>query len=260
MTYYKNIKTAGFTLVELSIVIIIIGLLISGISAGTELIHQARLNKTVREFQAYDIASQLFNDKYGYFPGDFPNASAYWASGVNGNGNGSIEGTYYVSGGESFGFWQHLSLAGMIQQRLDDSANNAAFTDANFKPDINVPASALNDSTVYTAISNSYWSNYSSKAPGLSILYSGPVGSYWYGVGVHDAYNIDSKMDDGNPFTGKVISYDEPSISLCTNYNIQALGGTSVPANPQYLLSTGNINHCAVVYGLFGYSYKGLGQ
>ena len=64
---YKK-RTQGFTLVELSIVIIIIGFLISGISAGQSLIQQAKLNSVITEFMEFDTALQAFKIRYNYLP------------------------------------------------------------------------------------------------------------------------------------------------------------------------------------------------
>ena len=60
----------GFTLVELSIVIIIIGFLIAGISAGTSLIRQAGLSSVITDLTNYKMAVNMFKDKYGGLPGD----------------------------------------------------------------------------------------------------------------------------------------------------------------------------------------------
>ena len=62
----------GFTLVELSIVLVIIGLLIGGILVGQSLIESAKINKVVKEFQQYEIAVAQFKLKFKYLPGDHP--------------------------------------------------------------------------------------------------------------------------------------------------------------------------------------------
>lgn len=60
----------GFTLVELSIVLVIIGLLVGGILVGQSLIDAAKLNSLVRQFQQYDAAANSFKSKYKFLPGD----------------------------------------------------------------------------------------------------------------------------------------------------------------------------------------------
>lgn len=262
MTNYQSAdKTAGFTLVELSIVIIIIGILVSGISAGSALIKQARLNKTIQELQSYDVATRLFTDKYNYFPGDFPNASSLWPGAFNGNGNRGIDWTWFIAGDESFATWQHLGFAGLIQQHLNDLPNNPNFATPDFKVGVNVPASSYSESAVYSIISNPQWSNYSSFAPYIIIVGSQAVNNVgpWTVVSVLDAYNIDNKLDNGNPFNGKVISWD-PGTDACTNYDLPTLNGTSVPSNPQYQLTNQSQNACVVSYALYDYTFKGLGK
>ena len=86
---HKYIKiTDGFTLVELSIVIIIIGFLIAGIAAGKSLIRQTKLNSIITESQMYILAINTFKDRYSYYPGDLPNAEAYWPTTNSGGGDG----------------------------------------------------------------------------------------------------------------------------------------------------------------------------
>lgn len=70
----KNVKTqSGFTLVELAIVLVIVGLLISGVLKGQELIANAQLNSTVAKIKAIESAGVTFRDNYSYLPGDLPN-------------------------------------------------------------------------------------------------------------------------------------------------------------------------------------------
>lgn len=99
----------GFTLVELSIVIIIIGFLIAGIAAGTSLVQQAALNSVIVEAQTYLAAFNTFKSRYSYYPGDFPYASSYWPNTVNGNGDGLIQ---YPD--ENQGVWEQLNADKII--------------------------------------------------------------------------------------------------------------------------------------------------
>lgn len=72
----QNVKTQrGFTLVELAIVLVIVGLLISGVLKGQELIANAQLNSTVAKAKAIEGAGVTFRDNYSYLPGDLPNGA-----------------------------------------------------------------------------------------------------------------------------------------------------------------------------------------
>src|ERR1019366_3549131 len=115
----------GFTLLELSIVLVIIGLLIGGIFVGQSLIHTAQLNSVISEFNRYQTSVQNFKMQYQALPGDMTNATAIWGSAggtgadatcqntasttaatCNGNGDGAIS-TSVVVMDEELRAWQH---------------------------------------------------------------------------------------------------------------------------------------------------------
>ena len=80
-------KNSGFTLVELSIVLVIIGLLVGGILAGADLIRIARLNSIREEVEKFKMATNVFYGKYNCLPGDCYNITTYLSGVTNGNGN-----------------------------------------------------------------------------------------------------------------------------------------------------------------------------
>src|SRR5437763_7869808 len=120
-------KPQGFTLLELSIVLVIIGLLIGGIFVGQSLIHTAQINAVISEFNRYQTAVQNFKQQYQALPGDMNNATSFWGSAggtgadatcfntlsntaatCNGNGDGSIQ-TSVSLWDEVYRAWQHLA-------------------------------------------------------------------------------------------------------------------------------------------------------
>lgn len=126
----------GFSLVELSIVLVILGLLTGGILTGQSLIRAAELRSITSEQQRLLTAVQTFRDKYFALPGDMPNATRFWgrhstdgwcvtnsAAAVNaatgtcdGNGNGLLVPSVAASqSGETFQFFRQLALAGLME-------------------------------------------------------------------------------------------------------------------------------------------------
>ena len=114
-------KTRGFTLVEIAIVLVIIGLLLGGILKGQEMITQAKIKNLIADFSGVSAAYHGYQDRYRAIPGDDPGAAARWAvapAAVSGNGNGIVGGTYNLSpcvlATESCSFWDHLRRAGFV--------------------------------------------------------------------------------------------------------------------------------------------------
>src|SRR5665647_3929364 len=119
-------KQTGFTLVEIAIVLVIIGLLLGGILKGQEMITQAKIKNVVNDFNGITAAVNSYQDRYKALPGDDLNAATRWTSytAVSGNGDGvfGTAGTdlYNLSPAsaavakENNLFWWHLRLAGFV--------------------------------------------------------------------------------------------------------------------------------------------------
>ncbi len=123
----KKSTDAGFTLVEIAIVLVIIGLLLGGILKGQEMITQAKIKNVINDFNGITVAITSYQDRYRALPGDDKNAAARWTiqAPANGDGDGVIAGLYNANdtsgtGGapaaaaESNLFWQHLRIAGFV--------------------------------------------------------------------------------------------------------------------------------------------------
>lgn len=114
----------GYSLIELSMVLIIVGLLVAGVMKGNELIAQARMRNIASTFDNLAQAIYGYQERYRYLPGDDPMAQGRWPSNAsNGDGNRLICGAYHGGSGgiacagsttESMLVWQHLRLAGLI--------------------------------------------------------------------------------------------------------------------------------------------------
>ena len=131
----KN-KNIGFTLIELSIVLVIIGLIIGGVLLGNDLINAAAIRSQISQIEKYQTAVRTFQGKYGYLPGDIPDPTAtqfgFLARGTNqgeGDGNGILENSsgggcnvvgncgnsFSPLAGELMLFWADLSQTGLIE-------------------------------------------------------------------------------------------------------------------------------------------------
>ena len=102
-------KQQGFTLIEIAIVLVIIGLLLGGILQGQSLINSARVRNLISQEDGIKAAFYGFQDRYRALPGDFVQIALIPGATQPGNGNGQIE-----AGAESIAVWDHLSHAGFI--------------------------------------------------------------------------------------------------------------------------------------------------
>ncbi len=218
--------TRGFSLVELSIVLVILGLLTGGILAGQSLIRAAELRSVSTEYNRYVAASQTFRDKYFAIPGDIANATSFWGKDsaacpahtgtaatpgtCNGNGDGLVDITTSAPGSapsESFAYFQHLAFAGLVEGTYTGLSGAGGAQDAIIGT--NVPRSRVN---------NAGWTAYFlNDAPAANLtVFEGNYGNiYFFGrqlagtstwgdtLKPEEAWNIDTKMDDGKPGTGK---------------------------------------------------------
>jgi len=112
-------KAKGFTLVEIAIVLVIIGLLLGGILKGQEMITQAKIKNVIADFSGVSAAYHGYQDRYRAIPGDDPNANTRWTTPTaakQGNGNGVVAGKYNSSTAdeESRTWWDHLRRAGFV--------------------------------------------------------------------------------------------------------------------------------------------------
>jgi prepilin-type N-terminal cleavage/methylation domain-containing protein len=195
----KN-NQGGFTLVEIAIVLVIIGLLLGGVLKGQELINSAKVKNMVNDFRTASALVYGYQDRFKSFPGDqtqaqldaafgagIANACAAGADCVNNNGRVDGDWNAQAATSETFVFWQHVRLA-----NLATGATNIA--DANYLPR-NADGGRLG---VESGVS----------AAGVAAPFiQGMRGAFYVcSDGVLGRYvrQIDTTMDDGNTAGGSV--------------------------------------------------------
>lgn len=248
----------AFSLVELSVVLVIIGLLIGGLLAGQSLIRAAELRSVTTEYQRYVIAVKAFRGKYRGLPGDTRHATRVWGEvdsdpatcsttegtgteTCNGDGNGIVYSDNAQGSNELFRFWQHLGNAGLIEGSYSGISGPGQFYyDAVI--DTNVPSSVFGKAgwSVYSSgylTGNPQWfdGNYDNV-----FLYGEKLTNSFTeapAMKPEEAWNLDSKLDDQVPTRGVVRSHKTWS-DCNTNSNMSAA----------YNLSN-TTKACALVFG-----------
>jgi prepilin-type N-terminal cleavage/methylation domain-containing protein len=113
-------KQKGFTLVEIAIVLVIVGLLIGGVLKGQEMITNAKLKRIESDNAGIAAAMFSYQDRYLQLPGDDDSADTRFTifnglSGINGNSDGSIDGKWVGDiDTETANFWKHLRASGLV--------------------------------------------------------------------------------------------------------------------------------------------------
>lgn len=237
-------RTRGFSLVELSIVLVILGLLVGGVLSGQSLIRAAELRSVSSEYQRYYAAVQTFRDKYFALPGDMANATAFWGQATNctpGTGGGALTGgtcnghtTNGVIGEisnifelrERFYAWDHLARAGLVEGTFTGlSGVGHVYDDA--IAGINVPRAKLGSNVGWCIGAGSYSMPFrfnvdynnsiefgSTADPVAAYCSSGGSGNGGMPLLPDEAWNIDVKLDDGMPARGKVLA---SQVTRCTD-------------------------------------------
>jgi len=249
-------KHSGFSLVELSIVLVILGLLTGGVLTGQNLIRAAELRSVTTEFNNYQTAVMTFRDKYFALPGDMTNATDFWGemtncgvaspSGTgtqtcNGDGDGVLgEGSGVSRTGEMFGIWQHLANAGLIEGAYTGISGPG--TGYHVVLGQNSPLSKLPNAG-WSALERVHQAGHFAISYGHVLQFGGETTgtgtNYTRVLSPEEAWNIDKKMDDGKPARGSVVHL--VSTDDCTN----ATGDTDFDAD--YELSQSGLL-CSLIF------------
>ncbi len=247
----------GFSLVELSIVLVIIGLITGGVFVGRDLVRQAEIRAVSADIEKYLSAINSFKNKYESIPGDMRNAQAYWGAAhvapancittvgagtatCNGDNNAVI--MMSVGSNEPFRFWQHLANAALLEGSFTGvTGPNGSTNDA--VPGTNVPEGP---------IPGSGWSVFNwGIQSGSPSAFDGVYDNYLlFGIiqtntitsaaalSPEEMASLDIKLDDGRPGTGKVVPRQFSNCTTATASN---------QTNANYALTNQSLV-CSLIY------------
>ena len=200
MQNLRKYRQSGFTLVEIAIVLVIIGLLIGGVLKGRELITNAKIKRVESDFSGVSAAIYAYQDRYGVLPGDDPAASnrfaGTWGATDDGDGDGEIEGGWdaTTNNSESRMMWKHLRGAGLIAGPVDNTDQSYSQPTNSFGGIVGV------DSNLYSLT-------------GQNIVFGDIPGDI--------AQILEARGDDGDPTTGSIQGHDtDTAYALDTLYDV----------------------------------------
>jgi len=241
-------RNIGFTLIELSIVMVIIGLIVGGVLVGQDLIVAARIRAQIAQIEEYNAAVNAFNVKYNAIPGDIPSLQAsqiglFARSNSPGDGDGDgyvashfnygTQANAWSFGGEDILFWADLAATGLIKGGFtvpcgSSQCNPAATTYpaiAGYIPPAKIGRNTfivvysqfgpnnfnLKNQNTYQIVSVNILANAVFTAPALT-----PI----------ESHAIDVKIDDGSPLTGRVQSMRTDGPGIFDNYTTPSPSNT----------------------------------
>lgn len=228
----------GFSLIELSVVIVVIGILIGGVIIGTSLVKSAQLQGVVVELGQYEDAINDFRMKYKYLPGSMSNATDYWASTADGDGDNILDCGAGVQ--DCHLVWNHLGNADFI-------ANDYPIISGALVIDQNVPASSVTGAYYFASAAedrNFYGLTDADNRNAIQLQGINSPTAFSGAIDSKDAFYIDRKIDDGIASEGRVfVANENPSD------NDTCVDGDITSASVDYIL-TEEDSTCIVYYWL----------
>lgn len=199
-------KQQGFTLIEVALVLVVIGLILGGLLKGQALIDNARARTMATQIDNISAAWYGFIDRYQAIPGDFKTADTrIEASMGKGDGNGRIN-----TAKEAAQVWQHLSAAGFVAGNFDGDGNSGTLGDT----------ACANSTCPQNPYGGFMKVSSSNSGSGPLQLITGA------GIPSRILMQLDSKLDDGNANTGRfqVFADTNNTCATATNWVIDDTG------------------------------------
>lgn len=197
----------GFTLVEIAIVLVIIGLLLGGVLKGQELVNSAKVKNLANDFRSISSFVYAYQDRFRALPGDDRAANNHLDSATvaagGAVGNARINGSWNSSTptDESFLFWQHVRLAGLATGTPDTAS-------ADYLPrNADGGRIGVTGEAILTSPARPYPASFYVCSQGIQ--------------GRH-ARQIDTTIDDGNTTTGAVRVMTDNSATVTDATNVRA--------------------------------------
>lgn len=279
LSRHRGRSHAGFSLTELSVVLVLISLLVGGITVGLNIKHTAELKTVTDEITRMREVIGIFKERYQTLPGDMYNATKYWGAAdadsdickitastdrttCNGDGNNSVttpgDGTTYY---EAHRFWQHLVNANLMDgtytgHRAGSDADATCLSSnhcghSSFKNGLYYPATVKEEVDYFKPDTLPGLLMYPGDKGHVMVLFrnSSQGGSSGAFVGsplftAEDAYNIDMKFDDGKPAFGGMQTFKPASSS---SYLDNTCATTDDETTAKYQL-TARGSQCAIIF------------